>query len=177
MAAKGSIPSRLEIHMFGTFRVLVDGQEAGGWSRNKPRLLVKLLALQAQHQLHREQAMELLWPDSDSESAVNNLHKTIHLARHALEPELKSAADSHFILTQNQQLLLTAPGVLWVDVEAFELAALTAFKGHEIAEYEAALALYAGDLLNEDVYEDWAATRREQLREQYHRLLSKLARI
>src|SRR6266850_5240013 len=119
--------SSIEIHLLGPFRVFVDGQpiEERRFTRRKPKQLLKLLALQPHHQLHREQAMEFLWPDSDPESAANNLHKAIHLARHALEPKLKSAADSHFILTQGQQVSLRADK-LWLDVSEFEQAAVKA---------------------------------------------------
>jgi DNA-binding SARP family transcriptional activator len=44
------------------------------------RMLVKLLALQSQHQLHREQMTELLWPEITPESASNNLNKIIYMA-------------------------------------------------------------------------------------------------
>ncbi|MCA1817784.1 MAG: hypothetical protein LC746_15585, partial [Acidobacteria bacterium] len=176
---KVTTPSVLEIRLLGPFRITVDGRavEARRWSRRKPKLLVKLLALQPHQQLHREQAMELLWPDSDLEAAGNNLHKAIHMARHALEPELQPAADSHFILTQGQQIVLHAPKRLWVDVEAFEQAATEALTGEDREAYEAALALYGGDLLAEDIYEDWAARRREQLRGAYQELLIRLARL
>ena len=171
------VPSVLEIHLLGPFRVVVDGRAVEGrrFARRKPKLLVKLLALQTHHQLHREQAMELLWPGSDPEAAANNLHKAIHLARHALEPALRSGADSHFIVTQNQQVQLSAPRGLWVDVDAFEQQAARAIKSADVKAYEAALGLYAGDLLVEDPYEDWAAARREQLRELRQDLLAGLA--
>src|SRR3989442_4758070 len=145
----------LEICLLGLFRVVVDSRVVTErqWSRRKPAMLIKLLALQPHHQLHREQMIDLLWPDSDPESAINNLHKAIHLARHALEPELKSAADSHFILTQGQQILLQAPGKLCIDVDEFELKAGAAIKTQDRAACEAAIGLYGGDLLNEDRYE------------------------
>jgi DNA-binding SARP family transcriptional activator len=177
MALENTTPASLEIHVLGPFRVLVDGSAVEGrrWSRRKPQLLVKVLALQPHRQLHRERLMELLWPELDAEAAANNLHKTIHLARHALEPELKSAAESRFILSQGQQVALRAPGGLLVDAEEFERRAAAAKRTGEAEEYEAALALYAGDLLPEEPYEDWAAARREQLRGQYQELLMKLA--
>ena len=169
----------LEICLLGPFRVVVDSRVVTErqWSRRKPALLIKLLALQPHHQLHREQMIELLWPDSDPESAINNLHKAIHLARHALEPELKSAADSHFVLTRGQQIVLSAPGKLYIDVEEFERQADDAIKSNDAAACETAIGLYRGDLLNEDPYEDWAAMRREQSRELYHRLLINLSQI
>src|SRR2546426_7681732 len=153
--------SWIEIHLLGPFRITVDGRAVAEqhFTRRKPKQLIKLLALQPNHQLHREQAMELLWPDSDPESAANNLHKAIHQARHALEPELPSAAASHFILTQGQQILLHAPGKLCIDVDEFELKAGAAIKTGDRAICETAIGLYGGDLLNEDRYEDWAATR------------------
>src|SRR5258706_3220200 len=141
---QSATPSALEIHLLGPFRIIVDGTtvEERRFTRRKPKLLIKLLALQPHHQLHREQAMELLWPDSDPDSAANNLHKAIHMVRHALEPALKSAADSHFIRTQGQQILLRAPERLWIDVEAFEDALAIALKDQNSAAFEAALTLY-----------------------------------
>lgn len=163
--------------MLGPFRVMVDGLlvEEGRFTRRKPKLLVKLLALQPHHSLHRERLMELLWPDSDSDAASNNLHKAIHMARQALEPALKAAADSHFILTRGQQVVLCAPGKLWIDVDAFEQAAAAAVKGEDEGDYVNALSLYGGDLLAGDIYEDWAATRREHLRGAYRELLQRHA--
>ena len=100
----------LQICLLGPFRVLVDGRlvTARQWSRRKPVQLIKLLALQPHHQLHREQMIDLLWPDADPESGSNNLHKAIHLARHALEPDLKSAADSRFLHSRAQQIVLSS---------------------------------------------------------------------
>src|SRR6266700_2354836 len=128
----------LEIYLLGPFRVVVNGRlvTERQWSRRKPALLIKLLALQPHHQIHREQMIELLWPDSDLESASNNLHKAIHLARHALEPELKSAADSHFVLTRGQQIVLSAAGKLYIDLEEFERQANAAIRSEDTASCE-----------------------------------------
>src|SRR5437764_774585 len=120
--------STLEIHLLGPFRVAVDGSpvDARRWSRRSAALLVKLLALQPHRQLHREQAMELLWPELEPHAAINNLHKTLHATRRALEPLLQSGADSHFIITHAQQIILRAPGTLWIDVDAFQQQAAQA---------------------------------------------------
>ena len=50
-------------------------------------------------------------------------------------------------------LSLCPEGALWVDVEAFEGAARAAGRTKEPSAYEAALDLYAGELLPEDRYE------------------------
>ncbi|HKG21654.1 MAG TPA: BTAD domain-containing putative transcriptional regulator [Blastocatellia bacterium] len=172
-------PPSLELHLLGAFRAAVDGRavEERRWSRRKQSLLVKLLALQPHHRLHREQIMELLWPDLDAEAAANSLNKTIHAARRALEPALKYGPDSRFILTHGQQVHLRAPGELWIDAEVFEERAALALKTADAGGYEEALALYEDDLLIEDPYEGWIAARREHLRALRLELLAKLARL
>ncbi|MBI1760528.1 MAG: winged helix-turn-helix domain-containing protein [Acidobacteria bacterium] len=145
------------------------------WMRRKAKALLKLLALAPQHQLHREQLMEALWPELEPELAANNLNKALHAARRALEPDLKSGAQSRFLQTYEQHVQLH--GALWIDVEAFEQQAAAALKGADSGACETALALYAGDLLEEDRYEDWAVARREQLRRLAQRLLEHLAQL
>src|SRR5213595_939711 len=106
----------LAIHLLGPFRVSVLGKtvDDSQWARPQAKLLLKLLALEPSHQLHRQQIMTAIWPDLDEESAAANLHKIIHMSRRALEPKLKSAADSRFIQTRNQNVRLAAPGGLWI---------------------------------------------------------------
>ncbi len=170
---------RLRIQLLGPFRISVDGApvEERQWSRPKPKLIVKLLALQTHHQLHREQLIEMLWPELAPGAAMRNLTKTIHLARRALEPGLKSGDRSRFIVTRGQQVSLTAPGELWIDAVRFEERGVEAIRGGEPGVYEEALALYEGDLLVEDLYEDWVASQREHLRGLRDDLLFRLARI
>ncbi len=171
--------SRLEIHLLGQFRVVVDGErvEERQWVRRKPKLLIKLLALQPHHQLHREQIIELLWPELDYEAAGNNLYKTVHLARRALEPESDGRANSRFILTQDQLVMLRAPGELWIDLEAFERCATGTLAGGSVEALEGALNLYSGDLLPEDLYENWAAARRDHARSLFQELLARLTQL
>ena len=66
---------------------------------------------------------------------------------------------------------------LWVDAETFEEAALAARRSHESAAYRMAIDLYAGELLPEDRYEEWAEDERVNLRRTYLELLSKLAEL
>lgn len=169
----------LYIHLFGVFRLRVNGKLVDGrqWSRPRPKLIVKLLALQPHRQLHREQLMELLWPELGPGAASRNLNKAIHVARRALEPGLRSGGDSRFIVSRERQVLLTAPGDMWVDVEEFRNLATAAMGSQNPADYEAALETYQGDLLIEDLYEDWAAGPRERLRQLRQDLLARLAVI
>jgi len=65
----------------------------------------------------------------------------------------------------------------WLDADAFARAARLALAGGDMTTGQAALDLYGGAYLPDDPYEDWAAARREELRQQYHALLLQLARL
>lgn len=174
---KSSTPA-LAIQLLGGFHVRVGGKfvEDAQWPRRQAKQLVKLLALSGKRQLHRQQLIDTIYPDLNAESGAANLHKIIHLARHALEPSLKAGAKSHFILTHEQQVQLRAPGEVWVDVEEFEQLASAATRSGAVADYERALELYGGDLLTEDPYAEWCAQKREQLRAVREQLQVRLGR-
>jgi predicted ATPase/DNA-binding SARP family transcriptional activator/DNA-binding CsgD family transcriptional regulator len=174
----GSVGGKAEairVWMLGGFRVSVGSRniEAKQWRLRKSAALVKLLALAPGHRLHREQIMDRLWPDSGKRSASNNLRQIAHTARKTLEP----ISDSRHLHSDNESLVLCPGGDLWVDVEAFEEAAATARRSKDPAAYRAVVDLYAGELLPEDRYEEWAQDRREGLRRLYLKLLLELAGV
>lgn len=108
---------------------------------------------------------------------ANNLHYALHVARRTLEPSALANTASSYLTLRGDLLALCPDGLLWVDVEAFEHAAATARRSREPAAYRAALELYVGDLLPEDIYEPWTEEKREQLRRSYHALLLELAAL
>jgi DNA-binding SARP family transcriptional activator len=152
----------MRVWLLGGFRVSVNSRLIAehGWRLRKAAALVKLLALAPNHRLHREQVMELLWPDSARRAASNNLRKVLYATRRALD----RAEGSRYLSSHDEQLVLCPDGDLWVDVEAFKEAAATACRAKDPAAYRAALDLYEGDLLPEDRYEEWAEGRRQELR-------------
>jgi DNA-binding SARP family transcriptional activator len=173
------MPEAVRIRLLGGFKVCVGQRRIGEgeWRLRKARVLLTLLALAPGHRMHREQAMERLWPGLSSEAAVNNLHYALHVARRTLEPTAPANAASRYLTLRGDVLALCPNGLLWVDVEAFEHAAATARRSGEPAAYRAAVELYVGDLLPEDIYEPWAEEKRGQLRRSYHALLSEHARL
>jgi DNA-binding SARP family transcriptional activator/Tol biopolymer transport system component len=179
MTRKASAPSSLRICLLGPFAIAVDGVpvEEYAWQRPQPKLLVQLLSLHPHHQLHREEIMDLLWPEHDPTLAAQNLSKAIYMARRALEPGLAKGARSHFIFTQNHQVLLRAPERLWIDADEFESHARDAIRQNDAAACEEALALHRGNLLADNPYVDWATARREHLRLLHRKLLTKLAQL
>src|SRR5262249_6055641 len=63
----------------------------------------------------------------------------------------------------------------WLDSSAFLRSAQLAVAGRDLTQVKDALALYTGDYLPEEPYEDWAIRRREQLRMTYHGLMLQAA--
>ena len=102
----------LRIYLLGNFYVERDGTPipAVDWARRKTRSLLKLLALQPGHRLHREQVTEMLWPDLDPTSARDNLYRNLSFLRHTLEPGLDRPAGSHFLSLEAEILKLGPPG-------------------------------------------------------------------
>ncbi|MFN8512368.1 MAG: BTAD domain-containing putative transcriptional regulator [Chloroflexia bacterium] len=162
----------LQIGLLDGFTVAIDGQplpdRAWGGSR-KARALAKLLALTPGQRLHRDQALDALWPDLDPEAAGRALHQALYLVRRALAP-----AQAHVAL-QGQVVALHAPGGLTTDLATFQAAADRARRSRAPADYRAALAHYAGDLLPDDRYEEWAVQPREAARTTFLGLLRDLA--
>ena len=169
----------MEIFLLGGFRVKVGGTlvEEECWVRRSAKSLVKMLALKPQHRLHREQVMDLLWAEQDIETAVNSLNKAIYMARRAFEPDLKKGSNSQFILTQKQQITLTAPGSFYIDLDEFERLASAAVRNGDIEAGKKAIELYSGDLLIEDIYEDWIFAHRESLRILFRKAATKTAEL
>ncbi|MET9584926.1 AAA family ATPase [Streptomyces sp. NPDC006539] len=150
--------------LFGGFKVERDGGAplADKWPRPSARALVKLLAVSPGHSLHREQAMEICWPDSDAQAALGSLRVALHAARRAIEPELAPRASSSY-LTGEGTLLRLDPHTVVIDADQAEDLAEQALAGGSTEALAAALAAFTGELLPEDRYAPWAEARREEL--------------
>jgi len=160
-------PVEVSLELLGRFAATVGGVdvEERAWRLRKARTLVKVLALAPGRRLHREQTMELLWPDLTATAAQNNLHQALHAARRVLGAESIALSDGLLVLSER----------IGCDVDRFEHAAAEARALGTLRAYESALVLYGGELLPEDRYESWADARRAALRELHGTLCLELA--
>ncbi|MFF1732414.1 MULTISPECIES: ATP-binding protein [unclassified Streptomyces] len=159
-----SAPPLLRLHLFGGFRVTRDGgpELAERWPRPSARALVKLLAVSPGHSLHREQAMDICWPDADASAALGSLRVALHAARRALEPELAPRAASSYLIADGTLLRLD-PGAVWIDADHAERLAEAALDSGSSSQLAAALRSFTGELLPEDRYAPWTESRRVRL--------------
>lgn len=166
----------LQVRLLGGFCIERSdvGQAVSDWPRRSAKTLIKLLAIQPGHALHREQVIDVLWPKVNAESALNSLGKALHVARRALQPGLPRRQDSAYLRLADGMLVLNTARVV-VDADEFEQLAEDALRRREIAAYDAAFAAYGGELLPEDRYESWCSERRTALAELHIRLLLGMA--
>ncbi|MCX4514592.1 AAA family ATPase [Streptomyces sp. NBC_01619] len=157
-------PPMLRLHLLGGFRVHRDGGPplAERWPRPSARTLLKLLAVSPDHRLHREEAMEICWPDADPHAALGSLRVALHAARRAVEPELAPRAASSYLIGEGAMLRLD-PDTVWIDADEAEGLAEAALAHGDRVELAVALDAFTGELLPEDRYAPWSRARRERL--------------
>jgi DNA-binding SARP family transcriptional activator len=134
----------------------------------------------------REQLMEAFWPEAEPAAARNSLNVAVHGLRRAFREvawrSSRPTAEVPVVVLEDGAYRLDRNLRLWLDVDEFELHARA---GREletagelpaaVADYELAVALYQGDFLVDDPYEDWPVLAREHLLLTYLDVLDRLA--
>jgi ATP/maltotriose-dependent transcriptional regulator MalT/DNA-binding SARP family transcriptional activator len=171
----------VRIQALGGFRVLRAGEPVPveEWQSRKARDLLKVLVARRGRPAPREALMEALWPDEDPTRLSNRLSVALSTVRTVLDPDRRHPSDRFVMADKHVVGLANVP----VDVEEF-LAAATAgldrFARGERAEALALLAAaetaFTGDFLEDDPYEDWAVSLREEARAAYLAVARTLAR-
>ncbi|HET9521367.1 MAG TPA: BTAD domain-containing putative transcriptional regulator, partial [Candidatus Limnocylindrales bacterium] len=172
----------LRIQSLGRFRLIRDGETVptSAWQSKKARDLFKILVSRRGRPTTRDTFFELLWPDEDPEPLGNRLSVALATVRSVLDPD-KAFAPEYFIPADKSSISLDLDHIE-LDVEAFldeaTAAARLARSGDRAgarARLEAAEALYGGDFLEEDPYEDWAVGLREEAQATYISIARSLA--
>ncbi|HKR98314.1 MAG TPA: BTAD domain-containing putative transcriptional regulator [Candidatus Dormibacteraeota bacterium] len=153
--------ARCQVKVLGGFEVWVDGAAvpAAAWRTRRAADVVKLLALEHVHAMHREQLLDLLWPELGEEAGGANLRKAIHYARRAMGAPESVGTDGGMVQLWN--------GDVEVDADHFMQLLSSAVLTNDVADFSAAADAYPGDALPADRYEPWAQEPRERLRSRY----------
>src|SRR3954451_14269498 len=108
----------MQVRLLGGFGVEVGGRDVAdrSWRLRKARTVVKVLALAPEQQMHRDRLLELLWPDSTAQAAVNNLHQALYVARREL---VDPHRDEGVLTMRDGVVLLSAHGPVETDVGHF----------------------------------------------------------
>ncbi len=178
--------AKVRLYVLGQFR-LEYRNEQQQWQpvrdtalqHQRVRSLLHCLVSSPGRKLGREQAMEMLWPDLDIETATHRLDRAVYSLRRLLEPGRSKPATSDLLLTEHSTLVLADQAQLWIDADAFDSllsqARTTSDSGQTEQLLEEAALLYGGDYLPEERDIPWIQTRREALQRSWIGLLLELA--
>ncbi len=106
----GGEAETVRVRLLGGFSVAVGTRtiEDEAWRLRKAAGLVKLLALSPNQRLHREQAMDLLWPELGKKAASNNPRQALHAVRRTLTSD--PTVGSRYLAFEDESFVL-CPGL------------------------------------------------------------------
>ena len=159
--------------------VFAGGRDLGNLSNRRARSIFKYLILNRGRSTPKDVLMDLLWPDARPRAARNNLNVALHGLRRFLRG---TGGPGGHVLFQNDGYQLNPDVGVWLDLTQFERhhAAGRRLGGQgdhlgAARELEAAERLYRGPLFEDDLYEDWTMTARQNAEDRYIDVLAALA--
>lgn len=183
-AASDDARAPLTISTLGRFAVTCGTRPVthDAWRSKKARDLLKILVARRGRPTPRDVLMEALWPGQDPRRVSNRLSVALSTLRAVVDPE-RRFPPQHFVAAGTDPIRLVLANVD-VDVETFLEQGEEALRLYRLGEIEnarlrleAAEAVYVGDFLEEDLYEDWAAPLREEARALYLAVAAALAEV
>jgi DNA-binding SARP family transcriptional activator len=174
--------AEVHIRCFGRFEVSHRGVVVKHWRRRSAERLLKLLLVNGRR-VHRDVLLDVLWPDVPISSSVRGLRVTLHALRRALAMAAPDCVPVDLIRAEGDTYVLNTQRV-WIDADVFSehySAGLRFERLHQLEaamrEYAAAETLYRDDFLVEDLYADWTVLPREELKDKYLLVLTKLSQF
>jgi len=175
----------LTVCMLGTFEVFSQGKPISPktWGRKKTKDLLKILLSERGRSFTVDQLIDLLYPETEPDKVVKNLRGRVSQLRRALEPTLTRGSNSQYVQNVGQGYRFNEQAPCWLDTNVFVTRLKQAQQlvqtdrwAQALDQYERALALYRGDFLAEDRYEEWTLSFRDQYRQDFLSALEGAAR-
>jgi DNA-binding SARP family transcriptional activator len=174
--------AQLEVRCLGRFEVRAGSRQIEHWHSVKSKSVLQYLLTKPREPVLKDAIIEILWPECSLQAAANNLKAAIHGLRQSLGSLFSDAENTQSIINVQGSYFVNPEIDIRVDVEEFEkhftLGRRYEKDGNDSLsrqEFEKAKALYRGDYLEDEPYEEWTILRREALKDTYLFILSKLA--
>ena len=173
---------KLDVHCFARLEVYSGGKKLDYWQSSNAKSLFKLFMSRLREPILKELIVEYLWPECNLKASSNNLKVAVHSLRKILNRFLQQEDSFSSIIFKYGCYQLNPEIEIRTDIEQFEHH-WTIGKRFEkegnltaaIKEYEITEALYKGDYLEDELYDDRTLIRRETLKDIYLIITGKLA--
>jgi DNA-binding SARP family transcriptional activator len=159
-ALEHTTAARLYLRTFGGI-----GLHRGSWSgpalaieKRRVRMLLAVMAARTDSTLTRDMAIDILWPDSDPDAAINSLNQTVFQLRRYIDPTYRGGQRPEYVISSSEQVALN-PDLVRTDLD--EIRRLDRISGADWTSRRAiakrAISLIRGEFLADLRYEDWTA--------------------
>ncbi|ROR97599.1 DNA-binding SARP family transcriptional activator [Salana multivorans] len=184
LAARPVAETGVRLRCLGPFELRADGRVVD-LTRLRPRArnLLRLLAIEAGHVVHRERLVEALWFDLSPESATHNLHVAVSAVRRLLN-EVEPGLGRRLLQREGESYVLRLGEGASCDLLELEAALRSgeyaaSRDDDELARraWSRALAAYPGELLPEAGSAEWVLGPRDRLRQQVAGAATSLAAL
>ena len=189
--------STLRVRFFGHFEILCDDELITLGRNGKALTILKYLLAHRSRPVSQDHLMGWLWPHSNLKKARWSLNSAIHTLRKLLSECPAAAASSssssssggsptnyitNYVILEEGYYRMCSEVQVVSDVDDFDEYYEEGRRLHTqgtlegaAGYFERAIALYRGDYLVEDLYEDWTMVERERLCNAYIDMLGRLA--
>ncbi len=176
----------LVLRCLGEFSVIRNGKpvtRSSFFYRSKALTLLKILLSRGGKPVNKEALIDLLWPDADGFATINQLHGVVHALRKAIDTKFPQKGWT-YILREGEGYLFNLDSAQFVDFYEFRRLLHEASKTdqkqtqEEVLWYlQEAVALYQGDLYDNECDAEYFEAEREYLRQLYVAAVKRLAEI
>ena len=175
----------IRVSMLGGFRVQIGHSVIPDteWKTRKIQGILKYLLLNRDRFVHKEFLTELFWPGTDSKAAIASMNVAMYELRRVLSAHgLALDNESPLIHDRGNGYEVVSSGYLEIDADKLEqlydVYTLYNSSGGDVRPVLTQLVdLYAGELLPQDIYEDWTMVERERIKFMFLNAAHRLAKI
>jgi pentatricopeptide repeat protein len=169
----------LGIRSLGCFQILRGGVVLPACKARKSIALFRYLLTRHHRTAHKEELMELLWPNAHPREAAHSLHVAVNALRRHVDPR-----ESSYLLFEAGYYTVSPDAPVEIDCDTFD-ALIDEAEGYWRANdllcaeraFSRAIACYQGDYFVDTHDLTWAVAKRERLLGRYLSALEHLGRI
>lgn len=153
------------------------------WGKRKARLLFMMLVAKQGTEINRSELIDYLWPEFDEERGISNFYVIWSAMKRAVSPGGIGETRSPYFENTNGVCRIIGSKVV-TDLDEFEDARARARDARaardvptELAALREAIAIYRGDVLPGDIYDDWFGGIRQRFRQEFQDCVIRLADV